>query len=186
MVDDSSLVEPRRNLELEYRDTSSSSHELPTESRAKVEPGSCKHSVQTHFPKDPSCDICLKPTLTRASWQKTCWYSRAQSGKFVDLLIADHKFVSEGSASRNNHRYAVVAQDLATQWLQSYPCKSKSSQETQKSLMKFLEPTRKPRVIYTDMFGNLESLVRNFSGIVVRQRHTDQKQMGLQKEQCAE
>ena len=41
-------------------------------------------------------------------------------------------------------------QDLATQWLQSYPCKTKTSQETQKSLMKFLEPTRKPKVIYTD------------------------------------
>ena len=39
---------------------------------------------------------------------------------------------------------------LATQWLQSYPCKTKTSQETQKSLLKFLEPTRKPKVIYTD------------------------------------
>ena len=50
----------------------------------------------------------------------------------------------------NNHRLAVVVQDLATQWLQSFPCKTKTSQETQKSLMKFLEPTRKPKVIYTD------------------------------------
>ena len=37
-----------------------------------------------------------------------------------------------------------------TQWIQSYPCKSKTSQETQKSLQKFLEPDRKPKVIYTD------------------------------------
>ena len=37
-----------------------------------------------------------------------------------------------------------------TQWIQSYPCKSKTSQETQKSLQKFLEPNRKPKVIYTD------------------------------------
>ena len=44
----------------------------------------------------------------------------------------------------------MVVQDLATQWLQSYPCKTKTSQETEKSLMKFLEPTRKPKVIYTD------------------------------------
>ena len=44
----------------------------------------------------------------------------------------------------------MVAQDLATQWMQSYPCKTKTSQETQKSLVKFLEPTRKPEVIYTD------------------------------------
>ena len=68
-----------------------------------------------------------------------------------DLITADHKILSEGSESRNNHRYAVVVQDLATQWLQSNPCKTKTSQETQKSLMKFLEPARKPKVIYTDM-----------------------------------
>ena len=69
---------------------------------------------------------------------------------FGDLTTADHKILSGGSESRNNHRYAVVVQDLATQWLQSYPCKTKTSQETQKRLMKFLEPTRKPKVIHTD------------------------------------
>ena len=55
-----------------------------------------------------------------------------------------------GRASRNNHRYAVVVQDLATQCIQAYLCKTKTFQETQKSLMKFLEPSRKPKVIYTD------------------------------------
>ena len=43
-----------------------------------------------------------------------------------------------------------MVEDLATQCLQSHPCKTKTSQETQKSLQKFLEPTRKPNVIYTD------------------------------------
>ena len=43
-----------------------------------------------------------------------------------------------------------MVQDLATQWIQSYPCKTKTSQETQGSLQKFLEPDRKPKVIYTD------------------------------------
>ena len=69
---------------------------------------------------------------------------------FGDLITAEHKVPSEESESRNNHRYAVVVQDLATQWLQSYPWKTKTSQETQKNLVKFLEPTRKPKVIYTD------------------------------------
>ena len=64
--------------------------------------------------------------------------------------IYSKKVLSEESESRNSHRYAVVVQDLATQRIQSYPCKSKSSQETQKNLMKFVEPTRKPKVIYTD------------------------------------
>ena len=43
-----------------------------------------------------------------------------------------------------------MVQDLATQWNQAYPCKNKTSQETQRSLQKFLEPERKPKVIYTD------------------------------------
>ena len=43
-----------------------------------------------------------------------------------------------------------MVQDLATQWIQSYPCKTKTSQETGRSLQKFLEPDRKPKVIYTD------------------------------------
>ena len=66
------------------------------------------------------------------------------------MITADHNVLSEGCESRNNHRYAVVVQDLATQWIQSYPCKTKTSQETQRSLQKFLEPNRKPKVIYTD------------------------------------
>ena len=88
--------------------------------------------------------------VTRASCRRTCWYSRAQKGKIGDLITADHKSLNEGSESRNNHRHAVVVQDLATQWLQSYPCKTKTSQEKQKNLMKFLERTRKPKVICID------------------------------------
>ena len=82
--------------------------------------------------------------------QKTHWYSRAQSGKIGYSITADRKVLSGGCESRHNHRYAAVVQDLATQWIQSYPCKTKTSQETQKSLMKFLELTRKPKVMYTD------------------------------------
>ena len=85
----------------------SSSHELPVEPRAKVVPGPGKHRINTH-------DFL----------QKTYWYSRAQCGNIGDLITADHKVLSEGCESRHNHRYAVVAQDLATQRLQSYPCKN--------------------------------------------------------------
>ena len=69
---------------------------------------------------------------------------------FGDLSTADHKVLSEGCESRNNHRYAVVVQDLATQWIQAYPCMTKTSQETPRSLRKFLEPDRNLEVIYTD------------------------------------
>ena len=120
------------------------------EPRAKVEPGSGKHSVFTHFPKDPNCDICLKTKVTRAPCRRRTGEAVPRAEKFGDLITADHKVLSEGCESRNNHRYAIVVQDLATQWIHSFPCKTKTSQETQKNLMKFMEPTRKPKVIYTD------------------------------------
>ena len=46
---------------------------------------------------------------------------------FGDLITADHKVLSDNCESRNNHRDAVVVQDLATQWIQAYPCKNKTS-----------------------------------------------------------
>ena len=119
------------------------------EPRACVEPGSNKHSVFSHFPKDPNCEIYLK-TITRASCNGRAGIVVPKADNFGAFITADHNVPSEESESRHNHRYDAVVQNLATQWIQSYPCKSKSSQETQKNQMKFLEPTRKPTVINTD------------------------------------
>ena len=101
---------------------------------------------------------------------------------FGDLITADQKVLSENCESRNNHRYAVVVQDLATQWIQSYPCTTKTSQEKEKSLQKFLEPDRKPKVIYTDSGKACEDLSWNHS---TSTPHRSEK-MGLLREQCAE
>ena len=84
------------------QDTSSSSNELPKESRAKVIPN--KHSVYTHFPKDRNCDICLKTKITRASCRKRTGTVVPKAGNIGDLLTADHKVLSEACESRNNHR----------------------------------------------------------------------------------
>ena len=85
--------------------------------------------------------------------------------------------------SRNNHRHAVVVQDLATQWLQSYPCKTKCSQVTEKILRKLLEPSAKPKVIFADLsWESLTQLVKSFPGITVYLRLTVAKQMVLLKE----
>ena len=139
VVDESTSEELREDLMQRSADISRSSHESPMESRAKVEPGSGKHCVYTHFPKDPNCGFGLKTKITRASCRRRAGTVVPRAEHFGDLITANHKVLSEESESRNNHRYAVVVQDLATQWLQSYPCKTKTSQETQKSLMKFLE-----------------------------------------------
>ena len=52
----------------ERRDASSSSHELPSEPRAEVVPS--KHNIFTHFPKDWTCEICLRAKITRASCRR--------------------------------------------------------------------------------------------------------------------
>ena len=106
--------------------------------------------LKTHFPKDPNCEICRRTKITRAPCRRRIGGAVPRAENFGDLITADHKVLSESCESRNNHRYAVVVQDLATQWIQAYPCKNKTSEETQRSLQKFLEPERKPKVIYTD------------------------------------
>ena len=91
-------------------------------------------SVYMNFPKDPNCDICLKTKITRAFCRRRAGTVVPKAEIFGDLITADHKVLSEGCESRHNHRYAVVVQDLATQWIQSYPCKTNTSQETQREV----------------------------------------------------
>ena len=93
-------------------------------SRAKVVSG--KHSIFTHFSKDRNCDTCLRTQITRASCRKRTFTVVPKAEHVGDLITADHKVLSEGCESRNNHRYAVMVQDLARQWVQSYPCKTKN------------------------------------------------------------
>ena len=137
-----------------HRDApASSSCESASEPRVKVVSNSGKHSICTHFPKDKDCQICKRTKITRAPCRKRTGTAVLRADKFGDLKTADHKVLSEGCESRNNHRYAVVVQDLATQWVQSYPCKTKTSQETEKSLQKFLEPTWNPKADNSLEFG---------------------------------
>ena len=128
----------------------SSSHESSLEPTSKRSEDLGEHSVETRFPKDRNCDICQRTKITRAPCRRRIGGAVPRAENFGDLTTADHKVLSDNCESRNNHRYAVVVQDLATQWIQSCPCKTKTSQETQRSLQKFLEPDRKPKVIYTD------------------------------------
>ena len=92
----------------------------------------------------------LEDKITRAPYRKRIDGAVPRAENFGGLITADHKVLSEGCESRNNRGYAVVVQDFGTQWIQSYPCKTKTSQETQRSLQKFLEPNRNPEVIYTE------------------------------------
>ena len=118
----------------------SSSHEASLEPTRKRREDLGKHNVHTHFPKDRNCEICKRTKITRAPCRRRNDEAVPRVANFGDLMTAGHKVL----------RHAVVVQDLATQWIQAYPCKNKTSQETQRCLQKFLEPERKPKVIYTD------------------------------------
>ena len=112
----------------------------PLKDRSQVRKVMLQMWRHTHFPKDQNCGICLRTKITRVLCR------RRNEGS----ITADHRVLNEGSESGNNHGYAVVVQDLATQWIQSYPCEKKDSQETEKSSRKFLEPSQKPKVVNTD------------------------------------
>ena len=96
---------------------------------SKVETQKRKHSVHGLLPQ--------KPKEIYSASRKVWW-------------LDNSRVLNEGRESRNNHRYAVVEQVLATPWNPSSPCKSETSHETERSLWKFLEPSHRPKVVKTD------------------------------------
>ena len=79
--------------------------------------------------------------------------------KNVDTITADHKVLDEDQESRLHHRHVVVVQDLATQWIQSYPSKTKSAKETHRSLSTILTSRRKSKIhLYGQNSGSYLSL----------------------------
>ena len=120
-----------------------------------------QHCVYTQFLEDRNCEICQRTKITRAPCRRRIGGAVLRAENFGDLITADHKVLSDNCESRNNQRYAIVVQDLATQRIQSYPGRTKMSQNTQRSLQTFLEPERKPKVMNTDNsleFNNLWKL----------------------------
>ena len=131
------LQEFRENLvddeiSLQGGSHASSSHAASLEPTTKRREDLGKHSVYTHFPKDRNCEICKRTKITRAPCRRRNGEAVPRADKIGDLITADHKVLSDKCESRNNHRYAVVVQDLATQWIQAYPCKNKTSRNPEK------------------------------------------------------
>ena len=72
-------------------------------------------------------------------------------------------------------------QDLATQWIQAYPCKNKTSQETQRSLQNSWNPRGNQKSFTLRILWNSAKLVKISPGIIVRLHHTDQRLMVLRR-----
>ena len=114
----------------------SSSHEVSLEPTTKRREDLGKHDVHTNFPKDRNCAICKRTKIVRAPCRRRNGEAVPRAANFGDLIKADHKVLSDNCESRNNHRYAVVVQDLATQWIQANPCKNKNFTRNPEKLAK--------------------------------------------------
>ena len=121
------------------------------ESRTKVEPASGKHCVYTHFPKDPNCDICLKTKITRASCRRRAGTVVPTPDNFGDLITADRKILNEGKWIAEQSSICRGGTRLGNTVDTIIPVQSKNlPRRPRRTQWSFLEPTRKPKVIYTD------------------------------------
>ena len=163
----------------------SSSHEPSLEPMRSEDVG--KHSVYSHFPKDRICEICKRTKITRAPCRRRKGEAVPRADNFGDLITADHKVLSDTCESRNNHRYAVVVQDLTTHWIQAYPCKkTKLHKKPREACKSSCNPRGNQKSFTLTIPWNSAKLVKISPGIIARRHHTDRRLMGLLKEQFAE
>ena len=101
---------------------------------SQVETQKRKHDIFSHFPKDRHCGTCLRTKITRVPCRRRDEGSIPRAEKFGDLVAADHKVLNEGCESWHNHRYAVVVQDLATQWINLIRVKTKFARDGEEFL----------------------------------------------------
>ena len=164
----------------------SSSHEVSLEPTFKRREDLVKHSVYTQFPKDRNCEICKRTKISRDPCRRRNGEAVPRADNFGDLITADHKVPSDNCESRNNYQYAVVVQDLATQWIQAYQCKKKLHKKPTEAFKSSWNPIGSLKSFTLTMPWNLANPVKISPGIIARLHHTDRRLMVLLKEQCAE
>jgi len=79
---------------------------------------------------------------------------------FADALTADHKILNDDDASRTMDKTALIILDRFTQWLQSFPCKTKNTEETIEAFQKFLGPNAVAKHVYTDNSKEFEKAMK--------------------------
>ena len=164
----------------------SSSHEVSLEPTTKRREDLGKHSVYTHFPKDRNCEICKRTKITRAPCRRRKGEALPRADKFGDLITADHKVLSDNCESRNNHRYAVVVQDLAINGSRRIRAKTRLHKKPREACKSSWNPRGNQKSFTLTIPWNSAKLVKIFPGIIARLHHTDRRVMVLPKEQCAE
>ena len=132
---------------------------------SKEETHKRKHSVHAYCRKKPK-EIC------------------SAIRKDGDLTAAEQKIFSEGRESRNNHRYAVVVHVLATQW---NPCQTQNFTGDGEEFTRVYSNRRRSQKVFIRTFcWNLESIVKNYRGIIGQLHFINQTEAELQSELCVE
>ena len=97
-----------------------------------------------------NCDVCLRTKITNASCRKRTGEALPRAQKFGDLITSDHKVLNEDVNPETITGTLSWYKILPLNGYSRTRAKQKSSHETEKSLLKFLEPSHTPKVVFTD------------------------------------
>ena len=174
---------------LEHRDSHAcSSHELSSEPiRLREVRIWVKHRVYTHFPKDWNCEICQRTKITRAPCRRRNGGAVPRAERFDDMITAE-------SQSSQWKMWISKQSSMSQSWCRTWPpngsmhilAKQKLHKKHREACKSSWSRMRTLKSFTLTIPWNLAKPVKIFPGIIVRQQHTDRKQMGLLKEQCAE
>ena len=102
------------------------------------------------------------------------------------LIAADHKVLTEEGESRNNHRYAVVVQDLAIRWISLIRVTQKLHKKRKNFEKGPRAVTKAKRYLHLQFCWNWANPVKIHLGIIGRQHLIGPRRMALLKERYEE
>ena len=110
----------------------------------KWQPGS---AVLKHISRKIEIARSASEPRLRGLFAGSAWRSSTSGRK--------NRWLDNSRSQSSQWGWWISKQSQTTQWIQSYPCNTEASQETDRSLRMFFEPSEKPKVIYIDIHWNL-------------------------------
>ena len=106
-----------------------------------------------HFPKHPDCIICNQCKIQNSQARRIKEDARTNEPKpenFADQVTADHMILGPEEKNKHGDTVALVIQDRASRWLQSYGQSAKAYDHNMDSFQKYFGPHVKPKSVYSD------------------------------------
>ena len=118
-----------------------------------------KHNLFTHFLKDPNCERASVRKLQEQLVDEVHKVTYSAQPSQERSLLPITKSSNGGGESRNNQRFAVAVQDVATQQIQPYSCKPKNITRNGKKSSKVSRSWRKSKgYVHRQFVGIWKSL----------------------------